>query len=254
LHGGVVDSTRGPLSDLDPSPDVEETGTGGGLGAFLSSAPRVIGSITALIGAVTGLLIALNKTGVIGDGGGSTTPTETIDDADGIFGPLDRPPIGRVYFDGKTMYVRATKPGNPLVHLSKLDEALGDVSMSARVKWVSGAKDYGLGFICRYESPARYYLLALLKGREYNIIRYRDGKAISLSGKKPTDAVTEGTNTLTAKCVGDQPTILTLQANGQTIGTAKDDDGIESGNIGVRAGSSESFVTLRFDDFLLKYL
>ena len=71
---------------------------------------------------------------------------------------------------------------------------------------------------------------------------------------KPTSALTEGTNTLTAKCVGDEPTILTLQANGQTIGTAKDDDGIESGNIGVRVGSSESFVTLRFDDFLLKYL
>jgi hypothetical protein len=52
---------------------------------------------------------------------------------------------------------------------------------------------------------------------------------------------------------GRSPTI-TLQANGQTIGTAKDDDGIESGNIGVRVGSSESFVTLRFDDFLLKYL
>jgi hypothetical protein len=53
---------------------------------------------------------------------------------------------------------------------------------------------------------------------------------------------------------GRSPTILTLQANGQTIGTAKDDDGVESANIGVRVGSSESFVTLRFDDFLLKYL
>ena len=226
-----------------------ETGTGGGLGAFLSSAPRVIGSITALIGAVTGLLIALNKAGIIG--GESTKP----EDADSVFGTLERPPIGRVYFDGKTMYVRATKPDNPLIHLSKLDDSLGDVSMSARVKWVSGAKDYGVGFMCRYDGPSRYYLLSVLKGSEYNLVRYRDGKAISLiGGKKPTSALTEGANTLTAKCVGDQPTILTLQANGQTIGTAKDDDGIESGNIGVRAGSSESFVTLSFDDFVLKYL
>ena len=236
---------------------MEETGTGGGLGAFLSSAPRVIGSITALIGAVTGLLIALNKTGVIGgdgDDGGSTIPTETVE-ADSMFSPLERPPIGRVYFDGKTMYVRATKPNNPLVHLAKQEEELGDVSMSARVKWVSGAKDYGLSFICRYESPSNYYLLAVLKGSEYNLVRYRDGKPISLiGGMKPTSALTEGTNTLTAKCVGDEPTILTLQANGQTIGTAKDDDGIDGGNIGVRVGSSESFVTLRFDDFLLKYL
>jgi hypothetical protein len=168
---------------------------------------------------------------------------------------LDRPPIGRAYFDGKTMYVKAAKPNNPLVHLAKLEEPLGDVSMSARVRWFSGAKDYGVSFICRYESPSRYYLLALLKGSEYNIVRYRDGKAISLiGGMKPTGALTEGTNTLTAKCVGDEPTILTLQANGQTIGTARDDDGIESGNIGVRVGSSESFVVLRFDDFVLRYL
>ena len=220
---------------------MEETGTGGGLGAFLSSAPRVIGSITALIGAVTGLLIALNKTGIIGgdgDDGGSTIPTETVE-ANSMFGPLDRPPIGRVYFDGKTMYVRATKPSNPLVHLAKLEEPLADVSMSARVGWVSGAKDYGLSFICRYESPANYYLLAVLKGRAYNIVRYRDGKPISLiGGMKPTNALTEGPNPITAKCVGDEPTILTLQANGQTIDTAKDDDGIESGNIGVRVGST----------------
>jgi hypothetical protein len=198
---------------------VGETGTGGGLGAFLSSAPRVIGSITALIGAVTGLLIALNKAGVIG---GDSTETK---EAGSIFGPLDRPPIGRAYFDGKTMYVKSDKPNNPLVHLAKLEEPLGDVSMSARVRWFSGAKDYGVSFICRYESPSRYYLLALLKGSEYNIVRYRDGKAISLTGgMKPTGALTEGTNTLTAKCVGDQPTILTLQANGQTVGTARDDD------------------------------
>ena len=98
-------------------------------------------------------------------------------------------------------------------------------------------------------------MLAVLKGGDYNLVRYGNGKPISLiGGMKPTSALTEGTNMLTAKCVGDEPTILTLQANGQTIGTAKDDDGVESGNIGVRVGSSESFVTLRFDDFLLKYL
>jgi hypothetical protein len=234
---------------------VEDAETGGGLSAFLSSAPRVIGSITALIGAITGLLIALNRTGVIGgdgDDGGSTTPAETVEAA-GMYGPLTRP-IGRVYFDGATMYVKAAMPSRPLIHLANLDKALGDVSMSARISRVSGASDYGVGFICRYESPASYYLLAVLSGPRYNLVRYRDGKPISLSGIKPTGAVSEGENTITAKCVGDEPTALTLQANGQTVGTAKDADGIETGNIGVRVGSSESFVTLRFDDFVLKYL
>jgi hypothetical protein len=236
------------LSDLDPSPEVDIPEPGGGLGAFLSSAPRVIGSITALIGAVSGLLIALHKVGVI-DGDSNKTK-----EAGSIFGPLTRP-IGEVYFDGKTMYVKAALPSRPLVHLANLKEALGDVSMSARVRWVSGGSDYGVGFICRYESPASYYLLAVLSGPRYNLVKYRDGKPISLSGGiKPTGAVTEGENTITAKCVGDEPTALTLQANGQTIGTAKDADGIENGNIGVRVGSGESFVTLRFDDFVLKYL
>jgi hypothetical protein len=226
--------------------DVPESG--GGLGAFLNSAPRVIGSITALIGAVTGLLIALNKVGVIG--GDSTETAE----AGSIFDELTRP-IGRVYFDGKTMYVKAAMPSRPLVHLAELDKALDNVSMSARVRQVSGADDYGVGFICRYDSPASYYLLAVLSGPRYNLVRYRDGKPTSLSGGiKPAGAVTEGENNITAKCVGDQPTALTLEANGQTIGTAQDANGIESGNVGVRVGSSESFVTLRFDDFVLKYL
>ncbi len=231
---------------------MEETGTGGGLGAFLSSAPRVIGSITALIGAITGLLIALNKAGIIG---GDDPVTEA---AESIFEPLERPPIGRVYFDGKTMYVKASKPRNPFLHLANLDEPLGDVSMSARVGWSGGAKDYAVSFICRYESPANYYVLAVLSGPpRYNIIRYRDQKPISLTGGiKPTDALNEDPNLITAKCVGaePEPTILTLQANGQPIDTAKDDDGIESGNIGVRVRSDESIVTIRFDDFVLKHL
>lgn len=138
------------------------------------------------------------------------------------------------------MYVKATTPNNPLVHLAKLDDPLHDVSMNARVGWFSGAKDYGVSFTCRYQSPANYYVLAVLSDPWSNIVRYRNRKPISLTGGiKPTDAVNKNANQITAKCVGDQPTILTLQANGQTIGTAKDDDGIESGNIGVRVGSSE---------------
>jgi hypothetical protein len=38
------------------------------------------------------------------------------------------------------------------------------------------------------------------------------------------------------------------------VATKKDPDGIESGNVGIRAGSSESFVVFRFEDFVLRYL
>ena len=243
------------MSDNEPSTDPDGTDAGGGLGSFLNSAPKTIGAITGLIAAVSGLLIALNKVGILGSGDdpSPTRPTDTIE-ASGLFNAMTRPG-GRVYFDGSTMYMKTTKPGRPLVNLANQEEALGHVSMSSRVAWVSGARDYGVGFICRYESPSSYYLLALLSGPRYNLVRYRNGKPRSLSGGiKPARALVKGENTLVATCVGDKTTTLTLQANGDTIGTAQDHDGIAGGNVGLRVGSGESFVTIRFEDFLLKYL
>jgi hypothetical protein len=38
------------------------------------------------------------------------------------------------------------------------------------------------------------------------------------------------------------------------VATKQDPDGIESGNVEVRAGSNESFVVFRFDEFELAYL
>jgi hypothetical protein len=236
------------LADLEPpdGPD-SEPGGGFGIGSFLNTAPRAIGSVTALIGAITGLLVALNKVGILsGDnGGGGTTTT-------GPFSPFTRP-TGRVYFDGKTMYVKAARPGRPLLVLANREEELRDVAMSTRVKWLSGASDYGLAFICRYESNRNYYLLAVLSGGRYNIAKYRDGNLASLTGIQHSRAVKDGANDITARCVGDQPTSLTLQANGQTLATVKDAEGIEGGNVGIRVGSSESFVTLSFEDFVLNY-
>jgi hypothetical protein len=238
------------LADLEP-PDGHDSEPGGGfgIGSFLNTAPKAIGSITALIGAITGLLIALNKVGLLDgdDGGPKTTTTETP------FAAFTRP-AGRVYFDGKTMYVKAAVPGRPLVVLANQEEPLQDVTISARVKWLSGASDYGLSLICRYESNRNYYLLGVLSKGRYNIARYRDGKLTSLTGIRTSSAIEEGANNITARCVGDQPTALTLEANGQTVDSVKDAEGIEGGNIGVRVGSGESFVTLSFDNFVLKHL
>ena len=110
------------------------------------------------------------------------------------------------------MYVKAWRPRNPFLHLATLEEPLSDVSMNARVGWSGGARDYGVSFICRYESPANYYVLAVLLGPpRFNIIRYRDQKPISLTRRiRPTDGLNEDANQITAKCVGDEPTILTL--------------------------------------------
>jgi uncharacterized membrane protein len=54
---------------MDPEPpagsDESDSPSGGlsGFMGFMGSTPRVIGAITALIGALSGLLIALNKAG-----------------------------------------------------------------------------------------------------------------------------------------------------------------------------------------------
>jgi hypothetical protein len=243
------------LADLEPPAEPPESGAGGGIASFLNSTRGVIGSITALIVAVSGLLVALNRIGVLGgdDDGTTTRGTETTP-TPRLFGEMTRP-IGRVYFNGETMYVTARQPRRTLLHLADLEEPLRDVALSARVSWVSGARDYGTSFVCRYDSSSNYYLLGVLSGGRYNIARYREGRLVSLTGGiRRSSAITGDANEITARCVGDDPTILTLEVNGRTVATRQDPNGIESGNIGIRAGSGESFVTFRFEDFELRYL
>jgi hypothetical protein len=240
------------VDDLEP-PESPDSDAGGGLTSFLNNTRNVIGAITALILAISGLLVALDRAGILGGDDGDGTTTETRP-PDSLFGPITRP-IGRVYFDGDTMYVRAAQPGRPLLHLADLEEPLGDVSMSARVTWVSGARDYGMSFVCRYDNSQNYYLLGVLSGHRYNIGRYQDGRLVSLTGGiQQNSGIDELSNDITARCVGDDPTTLTLEVNGRTIAREQDPDGIATGNVGIRAGSSESFVTVRFEDFVLKYL
>jgi hypothetical protein len=94
----------------------------------------------------------------------------------------------------------------------------------------------------------------VLTGGRYNIVKYDDGRLTSLThGIQESSAITDDANDITALCVGDQPTTLTLMANGVTVGTVDDANALESGNVGIRLGTNESVVTLGFDDFVLKY-
>jgi hypothetical protein len=241
------------LADLEPPAESPEPESGGGIASFLNSTRNVVGALTALIVAVSGLLLALNKAGLLdGDENGPTTEKRP---PEGLFRAM-RSPIGRVYFDDdQTMYVRASQRGRPLLHLADLEKPLRDVSLTSKVTWVSGAADYGTSFVCRHESNRNYYLLGVLSGGRYNIARYRDGRLVSLTGGIQQSGLIDGrTNEVTARCVGDDPTSLTLEVNGTVVAERKDPNGIETGNIGVRASSGESFVTVRFEDFTLRYL
>jgi hypothetical protein len=164
-------------------------------------------------------------------------------------------PVGRVYFDGTTMYVKAAQPRTPVLLLADQDKQLQDVAMSMSATWMSGASDYGYSLLCRYRNSRNYYLVGVLSGGRYNMARYRDGALTSLThGIQQSNYIDDAENDVTVRCVGDDPTTLSLEVNGRTVGSAKDTDGLEGGNVGMRVGSGESTVTLRFEDFVLKYL
>jgi hypothetical protein len=245
-----------PAGGVAPPPDggegSETASSGHGVVSFLTSLRGLVSTFAALVIAVGGLITALNQVGVLdGDGGAET---ETNQSGSDLFTAVTRP-NGRVYFDGEVMYVRASIPGEPFLHLADGDERLADISMETRVEYVSGADDYAFGLVCRYRSAANYYLLSIFSGGRYHVVRYRDGRAVSLTGGIQEGApIREGANEVYAKCVGGSPTTLTLSVNGQAVATVADRDGIESGIFGIRTGSGESFVTMKLDGFELRLL
>jgi hypothetical protein len=248
-------------------PEPEDTAEGGAerdasrrgsLTAFLTSGPALIGAFAALITAITGLIVGLNQIGVIGgdddDSGSETEAADTTTTGAAAYFSPTTSPLGRLYFDGETMLVTATTPNRPLVRPADLEEPLGDVRMSVRARWVSGARSYGAGLICRYENANNYYLLAVFSGGGFNVVRYRNGKPTSLARGGPEGGESDDDDEVEARCVGSDPTNLTLIVDGDEVATVQDPDGIESGVIGVRVGTDEARVTVGFDEFVLRSL
>lgn len=235
------------MSEGDPGP----LDTGGGGGSFWTSFPAILTASAVFIGAIVSAVVALRDDDGP-DASGQTTTTTAVESRH--FVSVTRP-AGRVYFEGETMFVKASLPARPMLALAENDEQLEDVGMSARVEWVSGAKDYGVGFVCRYADTGNYYLLSVLSGGRYHIVRYRKGKPVSLTGGIQTSgAVEDDANDVAVRCVGNDPVILTLTAGGREVARVRDEAGIAAGNVGIRLGTSESVVTCSFRDFELRAL
>jgi len=247
------------VSDIEPPEGSGDAGSGGWLASFFDTTPKVIGAISGLIVAVSGLVIALNKAGLVnGDTSdtstkttpGETAPTTTTGSTE-VFSEFDRH-NGRLYFEDGTMKIQAKQPRSPVVALSNQEAPL-DVEMSTRVRWESGAYDYGVSLICRRKNAKNYYLLGVLpdKGR-YSIARYRDGRLVSLR-RGINGRVDDKVNKLKATCLNDRPTILKLEVNGREIARASDPEGLAAGDIGIRVGTNErSEVTVAFMGFELR--
>ena len=239
------------MSEGDSGP----SGTDSSGGSFWTSLPALLTASAVLIGAIVSAVVTLTNDGGGDPVAGSTIPAiSTGPDTGRHFAAMTRP-LGRVYFEDETMFVKASQPGRPLVVLAEAEAALADVRLGANVAWVSGAKDYGVGFVCRYADAGNYYLLSVLSGGRYHIVRYRRGKPVSLTGGiQANAAVRDAGNDVSASCVGSDPVSLTLAVGGQDIATARDEDGIERGNVGIRLGTSESVVTCAFRGFELRSL
>jgi hypothetical protein len=242
------------LSDPEPPTPHEESDSTGGLGALLSTTPRVLTAITALILAVSGLVAGLNKAGIIGGGGdGGATTTTGNEGAKSLFaaGPRGN---GDVRFDdtGK-MYVTATKPRHSVRVLADPAKSLQDVELSTRAKWESGTNAWGFALVCRQEDTRNYYLLGVTSDGRYNIAKYRDGKLRSLTGGlQPSDAIGSNENRIRARCIGLRPTTLTLSVNGELVASKYDFEDVNaSGNVGLRVRSDEGVVTCSFEDFVV---
>ena len=249
---------------MDPEPpagpDDPDSSSGGlsGLMGFMGSTPRVIGAITALVGALSGLLLALNKAGILGDGGGGASPTTTQTNgttttAAGPFGPDGQgggDGVVQLKEDG-TLYVTANEPGHGVRVLADPESTSTSTTLTARAKWVEGERDWSFALVCRFQSSKNFYLLGVIPIKhQYNIARYRDGRLRSLSGLQRSDAIRAGDNRVTARCFGKQPT-LTLKVNGETLPSVKDPNGLEYGNVGIRVGSSVGVVTCAFSELEL---
>jgi hypothetical protein len=245
------------MSEGDPGPE----DTGGSGGSFWTSLPTLLTASAVFISAVVGAVVTLRSQGDgDGGGGGGATTTQAADTTTTAQTGLSEHfveatrPGGRNYFDGETMFVKVSST-RPVLVLAEGDQSLQDVRMTVHAERTSGADDYGIGLICRYASPGNYYLLAVLNGSDYHIVRYRDGRAVSLTqGIQPSDAIDGDTYDIDARCVGSDPALLTLSVGGEEVASIQDPDGIEEGNVGIRVGTSESVVTCAFRDYTLRSL
>jgi hypothetical protein len=158
---------------------------------------------------------------------------------------------GSVRFEGDAMYFEAEQEGRPLVNLAR---GVDVDRFRVRATYVEGAQDHGIGLMCRHEFAGRYYVLAIASDNRYNIVEYEDGKARSLlGGFQHSGAIDRRVNTLEARCEGANPVTLTLLVNGARVRPPVEDlnTPILRGTIGLRVGTLEPPVTVKFEDFEL---
>jgi hypothetical protein len=226
------------------------------------------GAVLLVGGVVVGVVLATR-------GGGETTtavqdtPTNTVTTTttstlqgsaafskpSSLFQPVNRGDASAT-FSGNTYVFQLESANRPLVSVADRDAPL-NVRVRVDIQSV-GNRDYGAAVLCRYQSPRDYYLLAIASGQRYNIVKYADGKPRSLvGGFQTSSAIRPGAsrNRVEAQCYGTGTVVLNLIVNGLRVSSAADADGpLTSGTIGLRAGTTEPTVRVRFEHFVMSEL
>ena len=125
-----------------------------------------------------------------------------------------------------------------------------NVIVDVDVQYVAGGQDATMGVICGYDMSTHrdFHVLSLSPDGTAMIYKYKEGEPINIYTGAASN-VQPGTNHLTAKCIGQD---LTLLVNGVEAATVSDPD-LKIGNVGLIGGAYDTVGTeVFFDNFTVQ--
>jgi hypothetical protein len=128
-----------------------------------------------------------------------------------------------------------------------------DTIIEVEATKVDGPDDNDFGLICRHQNTENFYIFIISSDGYYGILRVINGEQnlLGMSEMAFSEAIKpgNGTNIIRADCIGSA---LTLHANGTQLVTV-DDSSLESGDVGLLAGSFDTPGTdIHFDNYVVR--
>jgi hypothetical protein len=128
-----------------------------------------------------------------------------------------------------------------------------DTIIEVEATKVDGPDDNDFGLICRHQNTENFYIFIISSDGYYGILRVINGEQnlLGISEMAFSEAIKTGneTNIIRADCIGSA---LTLYANGTQLITI-DDSSLESGDVGLLAGSFDTPGTdIHFDNYVVR--
>jgi hypothetical protein len=128
-----------------------------------------------------------------------------------------------------------------------------DVRVEVDATKVAGPDNNDFGILCRYQDNNNLYQFVLSSDGYVGILKLVDGSMQSIAAETLIESsvvnVGNAQNHIRADCIG---TMLTLYVNGQQVATAQDATFVDSGDVGVFAGTYDTPGTdIHFDNFIV---